>query len=452
MNNATDTVEKLSIPGPTGRRVLGNLFDFSSDPLTFLTHAAREHGDVVAIGSHNVLLTHPRDIENMLVDREGRFSKARVPGSSEGRRGQGFPHAMMNSDGDDWRTKRDRLQPSFSRHMTTTAAEVVRVEAERTLNGWALGSVQDLQEHVARLTLRVVTRLLFGESFSSSDVEIVAKLVAAVMDLATTPIILPEWVPTPKVVRIRRSLRQLDEVLARVATSPLARDRERAPVLHALMSATPKLSSAELRDEFATLVMAGYETTNDAVVWASYLLAQHPNAAQRVAEEADAATQKKAPSVERMESLRYTHAVLKEAMRLYSPVWITSRDCLCDVEYAGHRIPRGTTVTVSQWVTHRDPRFFSDAHRFVPERWLDSSNPPIRGSYFPFGLGPRACIGAAVATTEAVILLAEINRRFRLELVDPSAVRPRPVIALQPVGVRVRVRRRETIPAPSQPA
>ncbi|WP_394844853.1 cytochrome P450 [Pendulispora brunnea] len=434
-----DTVEKLSIPGPAGRRVLGNLFDFSSDPLTFLTHAAREHGDVVAIGSHNVLLTHPRDIENILVDREGRFSKARMPGSSEGRRGQGFPHAMMNSDGDDWRTKRDRLQPSFSRKMTMTAAEVVRVEAERMLSGWALGSVQDLQEHVARLTLRVVTRLLFGESFSPSDVEIVAKLVAAVMDLATTPIILPEWVPTPKVVRIRRSLRQLDEILARVAASPRASDPERAPVLHALMSANPKLSSAELRDEFATLVMAGYETTNDAVVWASYLLAQHPSAAKRVAEEAGAA------GVDRMESLRYTHAVLKEAMRLYSPVWITSRDCICDVEYAGYRIPRGTTVTVSQWVTHRDPRFFSDAHRFVPERWLDPSNLPPRGSYFPFGLGPRACIGAAVATTEAVILLAEINRRFRLELVDPSAVRPRPVIALQPVGVRVRVRGREVL-------
>lgn len=429
-----------AIPGPAGDRLTGTLHDFSRDPLRFLTEAARSYGDVVQISTRNVLLADPGDIETMLVDRSGSFSKRRTDGTDVGMRGQGFPHAMLNAEGEDWRHKRDRLQPAFSRKLLATTADLVATEADRMVAGWQADRPLDLQRDVSRLTLRVVTRLLFGASFTDAEVAVVGRLVSGVMDLSTSPIRLPEWLPTLRVLRIRRALRALDRVLAKTAAAPVARDLDEAPALARLLAADPPLSFEELRDELATLVMAGYETTNDTVVWASVLLATHPPIAERVATEADAAADRS--GLARLEALPYTHAVVREAMRLYPAVWITSRDTTTEVEFGGFRIPPGTTVTVSQWVTHRDERWFPDPLTFRPERWLPGTTAPPRGAYFPFGLGARACIGASIGLTEAVLIVSETWRRWRLELTDPDAVRPRPAIALQPTGAGMLLRAR----------
>ncbi|MFF3691962.1 cytochrome P450 [Streptomyces sp. NPDC002221] len=432
-------VEPLTdIPGPAGDTYLGNLHAFSSDPLGFLTRCAGEYGDVVRLGEHNVLLTGPELVERMLVDRGGDFNKKGAEDSGRAARGRGFPTAMMNSDGADWKSKRRRMQPAFGRTLAVKAAELVDAQGERMLSGWRLGEQRDLHGDVSVLVLRLVTQLMFGDEFTDRDAALVSRLVRPIMELSTSPLLLPDWVPTPRHIRLRRGLRDMDRLLRRLTSNPQAVDPERAPVLHALVTGSPTPSPQELRDELATLVLSAFETSNDAVVWTSVLLARHPEIAGRVRDEALAAFSSTPAGLSRMERLPYTGAVVRESLRLYSPAWMTSRDSTADLEFGGYGVPAGTTVTVSQWVNHRDPRHWERAEEFDPGRWLDEGARKVpRGSYFPFGLGARACIGASLATTEIVHIVADIWRRHRLELIDPQGITPRPALALQPMGVKV---------------
>lgn len=423
-------------PGPAGDRLTGNLAAFSADPLTFLTDCARTYGDIVSLGEHNVLIADPTDIERVLIDRNGDFAKLGDNARRRGRR-RGFPTAMMNSDGDDWRVKRRRVQPAFGRHLAELTPAVVTEETTRMIADWKPGEQRDLHQEVSRVTLRTVTRLMFGVLPDERGVNAVGRLIDAVMDLSISPFTLPAWAPTPLNVRLHRATRAIDRMLGDIVASPHAHDRRRAPVLHALLTGAPAPSPTEVRDELATLVMSGYETTNCAVVWTCLLLAGHPEIAARVTAEATDACSEENVSFER---LNYTHAVVREALRLYPPGWLTSRESLREVNFQGHPVPAGTTITVSQWVTHRDPRFYDRPADFSPNRWLSDRPQDLpRGAYFPFGLGPRACIGASIALTEIVLIVATIWHRFRMALPDETSVRPRPALALQPHNATVRL-------------
>ncbi|MER6284127.1 cytochrome P450 [Streptomyces sviceus] len=422
------------MPGPDGGRVLGNLTDFSADPLGFLTQCARQYGDAVRLSPKNVLLTSPGDAVRMLVDRGSDFVK-QGPGTRRAGRRQSLPLSTMSSDGDEWKVRRGRIHGAFGRELSAAAAAAMPDQAERMLASWRPGQVRDLQQDVSVVTLRLVTRLMFGVEYSDEEIADVAGLVAPIMDLSTSPVVLPEWVPTPPKVRIRRHLKRVVRTLEQVTASPAAADPKAAPVLYALLHDTPAPGRDEIRDELATLLMAGFETTNDAVVWASILLARHPEAAERVHSEAEKALSEDAGGMALLNAMPFTDAVLRESLRLYSPVWITSRDARVDVELGDHLIPAGTTVTVSQWVNHRDPRHWREADAFLPERWLGKETSTIpRGSYFPFGLGPRTCVGAALSTVESVLLLGAIWSAHRLRLKNPDAVHPRPALALQPMN------------------
>jgi cytochrome P450 len=434
-------------PGPPGDRLTGNLTAFSANPLAFLTESARRYGDVVSLGTANVLLTNPDDIERVLVDREGDFVKI-APHMRLRGRVQGFPRAMMNSDGAQWRAKRERIQPAFGRHLVETTVDTVRHEAERVIGGWRPGERQDLHGEIARVTLRAVTRLMFGAVLNEREMAVVARLLAGIMDLSVSPVALPSWMPTPATVRIHRASEALDRILARIAADPGGRDRQHAPVLHALLTGDPTPGPQELRDELATLIMSGSETTTDAVVWTCCLLARHPEVARRVAAEADAAFGDRADGPVPPGSLTYTNAVVREALRLYPPAWVTGREAVREVRFRGYAIPAGTSVAVSQWVTHRDPRFHSRPTEFLPDRWLGGYARGLpRGAYFPFGLGARACIGASVAMTETAVILAAIWRRYRLVLPEGLDIRPRPALALQPVGATARIMSRDQEPS-----
>jgi cytochrome P450 len=422
-------------PGPAGDRLTGNLAAFSADPLAFLTESTRRYGDVVSLGAANVLLADPADIERVLIDRDGAFAKI-TPNT----RNRGFPLAMMNSEGADWHAKRRRIQPAFGRQLIAHAAGIAAQEAERVIGCWRPGERRDLHREISRVTLRAVTRLMFGAQLGQQDGAVVARLIAGIMDLSVSAVTLPRWIPTPASVRVRRATSALGPIMSRIADAPPGTGSRRAPVLHALITGDPAPSPAELRDELATLIMSGYETTSDAVVWACYLLATHPEEAQRLADEADVAQRADEGTALPPESLPYTNAVIREALRLYPPGWITGREVVREVEFQGYTIPAGTSLAVSQWVTHRDPRFHDRPTEFIPDRWLDCRPGSVpRGAYFPFGLGPRACLGASVAMTEAAVIVAALWRRFRLELPEGAQVCPRPALALQPVGATFRL-------------
>lgn len=408
------TTGVLTAPGPAGDRFIGNLGDFSASPLEFLTECVRTYGDVVMLGSHNVLLAHPDDIERVLVDRDSAFVKTTNKTLLHTRK-QGFPGAMMNSDGEDWHAKRRRLSPAFTRRMVDAAALVAREEADRAFASWRGGQTVEPDHDLSVLTLRTITRLMFGDAIGQADIDTIGRLVAVIMDFSEQQIMLPQWFPTPRGLRLRRSLREIDELLTRIMRTAPAD----SPVLEVLRGSG--LSDSDVQDELATLLLAGFETSKNAITWACHLLAGHPDVADRVAAD---------PS--------YADRVVREVLRLYPTTWITSREAARDVEFQGHHVPAGTTVTVCQWVTHRDERWFAGAAEFRPDRWEDGL--AARGAYFPFGLGPRACIGGAVATTEIVVAVSEICRRFRLHAAGDVTVRP--ALALQARGARFRLEAR----------
>ena len=423
-------------PGPQGHFITGNLVAFSEDPLGFLTRCAREYGDVVRLGKTNYLLAHPDLIEKVLVNGEGHFVK--IAGHEARKRSQGgFPEAMMNSEGEDWLRKRRFVQPAFHRKYVAACGQKVISLTEHLLDSWRPGESRDVYVDMSELSLDIVSRFLFNTPVND-EARHVAAAVDAIMRLTGSPFRFPMWLPTPTNVRLRRSLRKLDTVLAGIVRRYRERPGEPQDMLGILLSAEQPLSEEQLRDELATMIMSGHETTADGLVWTFSLLSQHPEVQARLVAELDEVLGGRPPSPEDLPRLRYTEAVVKESLRLYSPAWITSREAIRDCELGGFHVPAGTTLGVSQWVTHRDPRYYEEPEVFRPERWLaDSSKHLPKYAWFPFGGGPRLCIGASLAMLELVLITACVARRFQLELAPGCEVKSRPALALQPVGVRI---------------
>lgn len=409
-------------PGPRGGRFSGTRPEYAADPLGFLARCAAEYGDVVRIAPSNYLVVHPRDIATVLVDRQGAFVKIR-PGVRR-RSHAGFPQAMMNSEGEDWRVKRQRLTPAFAREQVLRHAGAVEEETSQAVASWEHDQVLDVHQAMSDLALRIATRALLGAPLGDGAAA-VKSAVDAIMRLTATPFRFPAWVPTPTNRHLGRSLGRLDGLLGGLVESADAGRQERT-ALALLLGADPGLSAAAVRDELATLIMSGYETTADALTWTLFLLGTHPEVEaelrQSLADEDEPAL---------------LQAVIKESMRLYPPAWVTSRVAVRDSRLGDFDVPPGTTVAVSQWVTHRDGRWYPEPERFLPERWF--GEPPPRHAFIPYGSGPRACIGAVLATQELTGILRCLLRETRLSLVRAEAVRPRPALALQPLGVRARV-------------
>ncbi|WP_017589869.1 cytochrome P450 [Nocardiopsis ganjiahuensis] len=404
-------------PGPHGGRGTSNVADFALDPLSFLSRAAREFGDVVSLTPSNVLLAHPDDIRRVLTD-----SGENVVKISEGvRRGPtGFPLAMMNSEGADWERKRARLRPAFRSERLEHLERVAREGVAHTVDAWRDGETIDVHQEMSRLAMRIGATHIAGHELGERG-ETLAAAVAAIMRLTSSPR-LPTWLPTRVNRELKRSLRTLDETLAALIRDHRPTGADTA--LDRLLSDDPPFE--EVRDELATLLMSGYETTADALTWLFFALGGHGEADARMADDG------------------YALAAAKEAMRLYPPAWVISRETVRPFEAGGYTLPAGTVLGLSQWVTHRDGRWFPDPEEFRPERWF-GRGPSPRHAYFPFGAGPRGCVGASMALRETEVIARELRARVRLELVDPQGVRPNPALALQPRGVRAVVRRQRPV-------
>jgi cytochrome P450 len=255
------------------------------------------------------------------------------------------------------------------------------------------------------------------------------------MRLTSSPVRLPTWVPSPTNVRLRKALRRLDRSLAAIVTereSGVEALSELGDVLSLLLGARPHLDRRELLDELATLVMSGYETSADALSWLVFCLYSDPELLARVRKPvlADPGS---------VEAEEMVGACVKECLRLWPPAWITTREAMSDVRLRDYTVPAGTTLALSPWVTQRDPRWYDEPTTYAPERWLTSEDRP-RYAYFPFGGGERSCIGTSLAMRELQITAARLLSSVDLELLAPDGVRPRPALALQPVGLRAVVR------------
>jgi cytochrome P450 len=427
-------------PGPEGTWGIANIADFHADPLRFVTRCAREFGDVVRLGQNNYLLCHPRDIEQVFINSQRSFAKETGQKPSWAKAGS-YHHALMHTDGEDWRYKRRLLQPLVKRERVDTSAEPITRAAEEMIASWTPGKVRAIEGDVAPLAAQLVGRFLLGSDLSTNEIRRATAFLA--WSFRPLPIRIPRWLPTPQNLRFRWSVRQFDRAIYGLIERLRERSRGSGNLLDLVQQARDGeggcLAPAWYpRDELAIMLLAAHQPTAIALAWTFHLMALHPEVDARLAAEAAQLGDRRA-TAEDLDRLVYTTAVIKESMRLYPPVWMTARDAIKECEIGGYRVTEGISLALSPWVAHRDPRWFADPEAFRPERWLDGSLDGLpKFAYFPFGGGPRLCIGAALAKLALVLVIATVVRRYRLTLAESAKVSPFAAASfLIPQGVRL---------------
>jgi cytochrome P450 len=439
-------------PGPgraTARaRVLGYLA-FRRDPLHYLTRLAREHGDIVYfnVGSQRAyLLNHPDLVRDVLVTRQDHFRKGRALQRSKRLLGEG----LLTSEGEHHRRQRRLAQPAFHRKRIESYGDVMTAYAARHAARWRDGASVDIAREMMRLTLAIVGKTLFNADVEE-DADDIAGALAEIMELFNM-LLLPyseylEKLPLPQTRRFERARAKLDSIIYRIVEERRHDTEDAGDLLSMLLAARDEegdgsgMSDQQIRDEVMTLILAGHETTANALSWTWYLLAQHPEVEKKLHAELDEVLDRgrRLPAVEDLPRLRYTEMILSESMRLYPPAWVVGRLAIKDYEVRGYVVPAGSLVLVSQYVMHRDARFFTDPERFNPQRWTPEakeSRPAY--SYFPFGGGARRCVGEGFAWMEGVLLVATVASRWRMRLDPQHRVETYPRITLRPRrGIRV---------------
>ena len=427
--------------GPRGGRVLGNMREFNSDSLGFVERCAREFGDVVPTRFLYVpalFLFHPDHVEYVLTAGNKNFIKAASLRSPFFRRLVG--RGLVTSEGEFWRRQRRLAQPAFHRGRVEAYARTMVAYAGRMLSTWRDGATLDAHEEMMTLTRFVVAQTLFSTDVSEDSREIgdaLGRLVRPFASQATLKWILDNRLPTPAHLRFNRDVRRIDRFVYRLIEERRVSGEDTGDLLSMLLAARDedggRMTDKQLRDELMTIFLAGHETTALALTWAWYLLAQNPEAEARLAAELEEVLDGRAPTVEDLPRLRYADWVVKESMRLYPPAWAVGRECVRECEVGGYRVPVGMQVFGFQWVVQRDPRWFTDPLAFRPERWGEESVARLpKYAYFPFGGGPRLCIGNYFATMEAVLILSTVAQRFRLRLLPGHPVEPLPALSLRP--------------------
>ena len=439
-------------PGPRGDFFLGSFRHLVNDWIGFSAECAREYGDISLyrfLRAPICQLTHPDDIEAVLVRLAPNFHKSRDYIALEFILGNG----LLTNDTRSWQSQRQLIQPAFRHENIAAYAEIMAASAAAHLSRWRHGQACDLHHEMAHLTLDIVTKSLFGSTVSQ-DTRAIGIEVAAIMERffaqAALSFLIPEGLPIPKSPRLLRSRRRLNEVIFSIIRQRRASTAPADDLLQTLLMAHDEhgghMDDLQLRDEIMTLFLAGHETTANALTWTWYLLAQNPDAERALHVELDSVLAGRPPALADLPRLPYTEMLVKESLRLFPPAWGIGRRALRDFDLRGFRIPAGTNVFIMQWLVHRDPRFFPDPLRFDPERWRVD---PVRTgriprfAYFPFGGGPRVCIGAGFAMMETTLLLATIAQRYRFTLRPDPPVVPFFSVTLRPRhGVPVQVESR----------
>lgn len=435
---------------PRGSPLVGHLRALRHDPLGFTLRCAA-YGDVVPLrfGPNRVfMLNHPDDVQDVLVTRNHLFRKGYLARGLEPMIGNG----LLISEGDFWRRQRRLEQPAFHRTRIAEYARSMVAEVEPITARWRDGQERDLHAEMLDLTLEVVARTLFGADLRGGVSEVRDALATVLTTLnyrlSTVLFMVPVAVPVPAHVRLRAAMRRLDRVVYGIIEGRRRSGERRLDLLGLLLDAEDedgtRMTDRQIRDEVMTLMVAGHETTALSLSWSWHLLGGHPDAEAALHRELEAVLGGRLPGVDDVPRLRYADAVVREVLRLYPPGWVIFREALQDVEIRGHTVRRGWTVALPQWAVHRNGRFHAEPERFRPERWLEEGGQGHRFAYFPFGGGPRLCIGSHFAMVESTLLLAVIARSWRFRPVPGAEPEPEPAITLRPrAGIRMTVHARD---------
>jgi cytochrome P450 len=443
-------------PGPASRYPGELLLTLARDTLSVVRRMAA-HGDVsqFAVGPQRVFLaTHPDLIRDVLVTHQRGFAKGRALERAKMLLGEG----LLTSQGDFHLRQRRLAQPAFHRERVAAyAAAMVDCSARRAAR-WQDGVELDVAEEMMALTLAIVGRTLFDADVEREAPEIGQALTDALesVRIAVLPLSeLLQYLPVPVTLRFNRAKRRLDETIYRIIAerrAEIARgaSADRGDLLSMLLMAQDapehatgagddgRMSDLQLRDEAMTIFLAGHETTANALTWTLYLLSQHPDVEARLHAEVDALG-RRPPGAADLAALPFTRMVLAESMRLFPPAYVIGRRALEDYSLGGYHVPARSLVLVSQYVTHRDPRWWPEPERFDPERFTpERSADRPKFAYFPFGAGTRVCIGEQFAWMEGTLALATIAQRWRLRLAADQVIDTKAVITLRPkFGMRM---------------
>src|ERR1700683_2292992 len=420
------------------------------NPILLFQHLAQQYGDIAhyKIGwDHIVFLNHPDYIREILVVQNDNFTKERTVQRTKMLLGDG----MITSEGAQHRSQRQVAQPAFHRQRIPEYAHLMVQEAARIRDRWRPGEQRDIAIDMMHLTLNVVAQTLFAADLRD-EVNELASAINRIMGLYNFLVMLPaaEWlvhVRPPGLAAFVRARKRVDAVVYRMIAAHRQRRSHSSSLLDLMLAGSPDGSPGSkqsLRDQVITIFLAGYETVANALSWTWYLLSQNPDCERRFHDEIDHELPGRLPAFDDLPRLRYVEMVLAESMRLYPPAWAMGRYARNDFQLGDFRLPARTTVLISQFVTHRDPRYFPDPLRFDPERFsTEAKSRRAKFTYFPFGAGARQCIGESFAWMEGVLVLATLLEKWRLRLVPNQRVEPQPLITLRPkYGMKMRIEKR----------
>jgi cytochrome P450 len=437
-------------PGPRARVPGAHLLAFSRDMLGFVCRLKHAYGDVVAFRlgpERTVLLSHPAHLHEVLVRQHRAFQKGRRGDVSTQFLGQG----LLNSEGARHQRQRHLLQPAFHRQRLAQYATVMTTTAARLRQSWQDGDTLDMAPAMMRVTLAIAAKTLFdadveGEATAIGGAITTLLRLSPRLTLPLAPLL--RRLPLPSQRRLRRAQDYLDILIYRLIDERRATGGETGDVLSMLVSAKTEdgspLSPQLIHDEALTLLLAGHETTALALSWTWYLLAHHPDVDAAMQAELQTVLGGRLPTVEDLPQLQYTRMVFTEALRLYPPAWLMTRRAREAVVIGDYRFPPGTFFLLSPYLTHRDPRFFPDPEAFVPTRWAASPDAAAaRAAYFPFGGGPRQCLGEGFAWMEGLLVLTTLAQMWRMRLVPGPPVEPWGLVTLRPKqGIHMHLARR----------
>lgn len=438
-------------PGPKGLPMAGSIFGYFRDMLGFLVRMREEYGDIAyfKLGSRKMyLVSDPELIKDILVTHNRNFTKSRALQRAKIVLGEG----LLTSEGESHVRQRKIIQPVFHHKRIKGYGDTMALYTAKMAEGWESGQVVDIHCEMMRLSLAIITKTIFDADVESESDEIGKSLT----DIVTLfpRLLFPyseilDKLPLPGNKRCQEAMEHLDKIIYGLIEERRNRKSKKEDLLAMLLEAQDEeggagMSDQQVRDEAITLFMAGQETTANSLSWTFYLISQNPEVERKLKEEIEAVLNGKLPSLDDLGKLTYTHKVFKEAIRLYPPAWAVARRAKEDYDLDGYTVPSGTDIFMSQFVVHRDPRHYKEPHRFNPDRWTKEFEEELpKFAYFPFGGGPRRCIGEPFAWMEGVIVLASIIPNWKMRLVPKQNIVPDALITIRPKhGVKMILEKR----------
>jgi cytochrome P450 len=442
-------------PRPPGSSILGHIPQWRRDPLKLVTEAAR-YGDVVRLQlpGETYLLNHPRHVKHVLQDNHQNYEKGWVFDRIKPYWGE----SLLTAEGETWRQQRRRVQPSFKREHTVGFAPAITRRTAEMLDRWekAADSGQELvlYNEMTQLALVIIGDVLFGAELWEDVSEMAGAVQTALRVLKTRVAALaplPLWIPTSQNRRFKRAMDTLNRGIAKIVEQNRRAATPGRSFLAMLMEARDsetgeRMSEEQLHQEAIGMLQQGHDTIGETLAWTWYFLSLHPEIERRLHAEVSQVLGDRVPTVADLERLKYANLVVQESLRIIPPVWIIPRDAIKDDEIGGYRIPASSTVLLSPYLTHRHPEFWENPEAFDPDRFLpERSKGRPRHAYFPFGGGPRLCMGADMAIMETLLIMAMVVQRYRLHLVPCHREEPECILDMIPRhGVRATVQRQPT--------